>query len=145
MTASLTRTILVLAVLVFTGSATAAGPTFDRSWFSVDGGGDTSTGGSYEVHGVIGQHDASASQALTGGPYALTGGFLAGPTAPLCAGDIADSSGANMPDGVVDVFDLLALLANWGMDGVGADIAAPFDVVDVFDLLDLLATWGSCD
>jgi len=45
-------------------------------------------------------------------------------------------------DGVVDVFDLLDLLANWGTNGAGSDIAEPNDVVDVFDLLALLAAWG---
>jgi len=45
-------------------------------------------------------------------------------------------------NGVVDVFDLLDLLANWGSDGAGADIAEPNDVVNVFDLLALLANWS---
>jgi len=44
-------------------------------------------------------------------------------------------------DGAVDVFDLLALLANWGTDGPGAGLAEPDDLVDVFDLLELLADW----
>jgi len=42
-------------------------------WFKVAGGGGTSTGGTYQISGTIGQHDASGS--LTGGNYALTGGF----------------------------------------------------------------------
>ncbi len=60
-----------------------------------------------------------------------------------CVADIADSDSTD-PDGAVDVFDLLELLANWGTNGAGAAIASPFDVVDVFDLLDLLTAWGSC-
>jgi len=55
---------------------------------------------------------------------------------PLGPADIAE------PFGVIDVFDLLELLANWGADGPGADLAAPTDVVDVFDLLEMLATWS---
>ncbi len=64
---------------------------------------------------------------------------------PLCPADITDSGAKNMPDGAVDVFDLLELLANWATNGPGANIAdPPNDFVDVFDLLDLLAAWGDC-
>jgi hypothetical protein len=45
---------------------------YEISWFSVDGGGGTSTGGLYSVSGTIGQPDAGAA---TGGPYSLLGGF----------------------------------------------------------------------
>jgi len=54
-----------------------------------------------------------------------------------CAADVDDT-------GVVDVEDLLALLAAWGTDGAGSDLAEPFDVVDTSDLLALLAAWGPC-
>jgi len=56
-----------------------------------------------------------------------------------CPADIAED------DSVVDVFDLLELLAGWGSNGAGADLAKPNNVVDVFDLLELLAAWGPCD
>jgi len=42
-------------------------------WYTIDGGGGTSTGGVYAVSGTIGQPDASG--AMTGGNYSLTGGF----------------------------------------------------------------------
>src|SRR5687767_11382039 len=42
-------------------------------WFTIDGGGGTSTGGGYTVSGTIGQPDASVS--MTAGGYSLTGGF----------------------------------------------------------------------
>jgi hypothetical protein len=42
-------------------------------WYTIDGGGGTSTGGTYQVSGTIGQPDASG--AMTGGNYSLTGGF----------------------------------------------------------------------
>ncbi len=48
--------------------------TFSIDWFTIDGGGDTSTGGVYAVSGTIGQPDAGA---MTGGPYSLAGGFWA--------------------------------------------------------------------
>ncbi|HNR71938.1 MAG TPA: hypothetical protein PLV05_12810 [Verrucomicrobiota bacterium] len=43
-------------------------------WFTLDGGGGTSTGGVYAVRGTIGQPDAGPTS-LTGGPYSLSGGF----------------------------------------------------------------------
>ena len=46
-------------------------------------------------------------------------------------------------DGVVDVLDLLALLAAWGNAGGPEDINGD-GIVDVLDLLELLAAWGPC-
>jgi hypothetical protein len=59
---------------------------YSIDWFKVAGGGGTSIGGTYQISGTIGQHDASGS--LTGGDYAVTGGFwaiyaLQTPGAPL--------------------------------------------------------------
>ena len=45
---------------------------FDLSWWTVDGGGGTSTGGGYRLSGTIAQPDAGE---LSGGGYSLTGGF----------------------------------------------------------------------
>ena len=45
---------------------------FSIDWFSIDGGGGTSTGGAYTVSATIGQPDAGT---LSGGSYSLTGGF----------------------------------------------------------------------
>jgi len=55
-----------------------------------------------------------------------------------CPGDLVE-------DGQVDTQDLLELLAAWGTDGSGADLAEPTDLVDTADLLVLLAAWGPCD
>jgi len=46
---------------------------------TIDGGGGTSTGGLYSVSGTIGQPDAGPT--MSGGPYAMTGGFWALPQA----------------------------------------------------------------
>ncbi len=54
---------------------------------------------------------------------------------------LEDVEGAN---NVVDVFDLLALLAAWGTDALPAIIAEPFDDVDETDLVELLEAWGAC-
>ena len=56
--------------------------------------------------------------------------------ASLCVGDLND-------DGVVDVTDLLDVIAEWGALKSPADIN--FDgVVDVTDLLIVVANWGKC-
>jgi len=72
---------------------------------------------------------------------------------PFLFGESEDLNGNGFPDdccpedinqdGTIDTQDLLALLAAWGTDGAGAEIAAPFDVVDTQDLLALLAAWGA--
>jgi len=53
----------------------ASGQSYSIDWYTVAGGGGTSTGGTYAVSGTIGQHDAGGPMA--GGSYSLTGGFWA--------------------------------------------------------------------
>ena len=68
---SLLVTLLVLSTLhlpLFTASA----QSYSIDWFTIDGGGGTSTGGVYAVSGTIGQPDAGT---MSGGNYSLTGGF----------------------------------------------------------------------
>ena len=64
---------LVLALLVT--SALAGVPTFSLDWWTVDGGGGTSSSASYALSGGIGQPEAGV---LTGGGYILGGGFWPG-------------------------------------------------------------------
>ena len=45
---------------------------FTIDWFTIDGGGGTSTGGVYSVSGTIGQPDAGT---MSAGNYSLVGGF----------------------------------------------------------------------
>jgi hypothetical protein len=65
-----------LAALLMLG--TAGAQTYTIDWYSVDGGGGTSSGGNYTVTGTIGQPDAGTS---SGGNYTLTGGFMSVVTA----------------------------------------------------------------
>ncbi|MFO1488782.1 MAG: hypothetical protein U1F65_09915 [Verrucomicrobiota bacterium] len=73
---NLIRLCVVATALAFGISKTSA-QSYSIDWYKIAGGGGTSTGGVYSVSGTIGQHDASANNALTGGSYSLTGGFWA--------------------------------------------------------------------
>ena len=64
---------LSLATLLLLASLTAHAQTYTIDWYKIAGGGGTSTGGTYQVTGTIGQPDASG--ALTGGGYSVTGGY----------------------------------------------------------------------
>jgi len=57
------------------GASTALVTGFDLTWWTVDGGGGTVSGGAYELSGTIGQPDAGV---LSGGGYTLAGGFWSG-------------------------------------------------------------------
>jgi len=71
--------LLPLALLVLLPAlALAQSGGYDLSWWTVDGGGGTSSSGSYVLMGTAGQADAGA---LAGGDYALAGGFWGGAVA----------------------------------------------------------------
>jgi len=80
----------ISAVILGLASGLAAFNTQAQSyaidWFTVDGGGGTSTGSVYSVSGSIGQPDSGV---LTGGDYGIEGGFwsfvslVQSPGAPL--------------------------------------------------------------
>jgi hypothetical protein len=53
-------------------AANALAQNYSIDWFTVDGGGGTSTGGVFSLSGTIGQPDAGH---LGGGDFALDGGF----------------------------------------------------------------------
>ena len=64
------RLLILLLLSLAATSARAQGYSID--WFSIDGGGGTSTGGVFSVSGTIGQPDAGR---MSGGNYTLDGGF----------------------------------------------------------------------
>ena len=120
-------------------SAASSGGGYDLSWYTIDGGGGTSEAGGFSLSGTIGQPDAGT---MSGGGFELAGGFWSGgdvgPSPPCASGDLNC-------DGVVNVFDLLALLENWGTCADTNACPADLDgdgVVNVFDLLLLLENWG---
>ncbi len=66
-TRNLAASLMFLAVAI-----TAHAQSYSIDWFTIDGGGGTSTGGVYSVSGTIGQPDAGA---MNGGNFSVTGGF----------------------------------------------------------------------
>ena len=64
------RLLFLLLLSLAAPSARAQGYSID--WFTIDGGGGTSTGGVFSVSGTIGQPDAGH---MSGGNYTLDGGF----------------------------------------------------------------------
>src|SRR5262245_48273292 len=50
----------------------ACAQPYSIDWYTIDGGGGTSTGGVYTVSGTIGQPDAGR---MSGGTYTVDGGF----------------------------------------------------------------------
>jgi hypothetical protein len=63
---------LAVLVLSFLMPGSAPSQQFAIDWFTIDGGGGTSTGGVYSVSGTIGQPDAGH---MGGGNFTLDGGF----------------------------------------------------------------------
>ena len=94
---------LAILVVAFTLSllASSARGQLAIDWYTIDGGGiTTSTAGSIELGGSIGQHDAGP---MGSGSTVLYGGFWAGELAPPpCPADYNQDGGVDGPD--VDAF-----------------------------------------
>jgi hypothetical protein len=67
------QSIFLIAGLLLTLTLGAAAQQYSIDWYTVDGGGGTSTSAVYSVTGTIGQPDAGTT--MNGGNFALTGGF----------------------------------------------------------------------
>lgn len=110
---------LLIIVLVTTSMV---GADYSISWYTIDGGGGTSSGGPYQLTGTIGQHDAAYSE---GEQYELLGGFW--PGEPTCVVDFEHfarfaqywlESGTGLPsdlyeDGTIDLLDLEKFVEDW--------------------------------
>mgnify|MGYP001174651399 CR=1 FL=1 len=47
-------------------------------------------------------------------------------------------------NGFVNISDLLGLISEWGTDGSGSDVSAPYDIIDISDLLAVISALGTC-
>ena len=111
---------LISFLLFAIGSWTLSSPAFcdyEISWYSIDGGGATSTGGQYSLTGTIGQPDTGQS---SGDNYVLSSGFRPG------------SFGC-----MVNLTDLMMLAEQWL--GAGEGFSADFDGNDRVDFADFAA------
>jgi hypothetical protein len=70
--------LLVLAVALLGAARVSALAGYTLDWWTVDGGGGSSTGGSYTLGGTLGQPEPGLSE---GGAYTLSGGFWGGGSA----------------------------------------------------------------
>jgi hypothetical protein len=74
----------ILATLAIASLVSAQSGQWDLTWFTIDGGGATSSAGDgFVLSGTIGQPDAVS---LSGGVYTLSGGFwsvASGSDAPI--------------------------------------------------------------
>jgi len=66
------KTTKLIILILSLGATLARAQNYSIDWFTIDGGGGTSTGGVYSVSGTIGQPDAGH---MSGGNYTLDGGF----------------------------------------------------------------------
>ena len=65
--------ILISGLVLVLNSHNTHAQSYSIDWYKISGGGGSSTGGTYQLAGTIGQPDASG--AMTGGNFSLTGGF----------------------------------------------------------------------
>jgi hypothetical protein len=116
-----TAVLSIMCILLFSLPAFA---DYDISWHTIDGGGGTSSSGTYIVRGTIGQPDANE---MAGGRYELSGGFW--PGGPLCFVEFEDfarfamywrDSGSGLPAdlyedeyNIVDWLDLGVFVDDW--------------------------------
>ena len=134
------RLLTIAAALLL--PAYAANAQLSISWYTIDGGGGTSTGGSFTLRGTIGQHDAAAP--LSGGSFTLSPGFWPGPAdAPIgCGTADFDGDGDIGTDADIEAFfaclagnccpTCFVLGADFNADGdigTDADIEAFFRVL----------------
>lgn len=94
-------------------------------WYRIAGGGENNmSGGPYSLSGTIGQHDAGK---LSGGVYAVSGGFWSGALPDLdVLGDLNCDGAANVLDinpFVLAILDPVAYAATYpGCNRLNADI-----------------------
>ncbi len=94
------------AVITLAGGLVALAGSYDSSWRTIDSGGAMrTTGGDFGLSGTIGQSDVGA---MTGGSFALVGGFWALPSGSaggcvrdptwICDGDVDGDGQVNPVD-----------------------------------------------
>jgi hypothetical protein len=113
----LNKQVILITLFVLGLIASTSFGQYELSWYTIDGGGDRSSGGPYELVGTIGQPDAAWSK---GGNFELLGGFW--PGGPLCFVD----------------FESYARFAEyWLEEGTGSPADLYEDIDNIINGLDL--------
>ncbi|MBN2560822.1 MAG: hypothetical protein JXQ75_07825 [Phycisphaerae bacterium] len=134
----LSRHLSLLVAPLFLGVAAVLAQDYGIDWHTVDGGGKMwSIGGDYELGGTIGQPDAGV---MTGGTYALTGGFWAVPPC-WCLADINNDGRCNGQDVQAFVDCFLATGTNCACADLATDGVLDMNDVTAF-VADLLSGAG---
>ena len=91
------RPIPVFSIMVFVlAIGVAIAQDYEIDWHTVDGGGQmSSSGGDFELSGTIGQADAGQ---MTGGDFALRGGFWAALECPMVPSDFDADCDVDLED-----------------------------------------------
>ena len=129
----MTRTHATILAVLGLAATRASAQTYTIPWHTIDGGGGTSSGGTFELSGTIGQHDAGGL--MTGGSFSLTGGFWAAGFADPCVGDFNG-------DGGVNTLDVIAFLNAWAANDPAADINGDGSV-NTLDVIAFLNAWAA--
>jgi hypothetical protein len=114
------------------------------NWYTIDGGGGTSTGGNFTLSGTIGQPDAGP--VMAGGNFTLSGGFWAGVGAGTrCPWQIAGCAADYNNDEGIDGDDVIAFFGDWDASDRCADVDLS-DGVDGDDVILFFGLWdaGGC-
>ena len=129
--------ICMVGLAMFAGPLTATAQSFSMDWYTIDGGGGKSSGGTFELNGTIGQPDAGA--VMTGGGFELTGGFgIAQINLQIALGDANDDGVFNNLDIASFVLALTNPVAYQAMfPDVDPDVVLDMNGDEVFDNLDI--------
>lgn len=112
-------------------ATTSSAQTYAIPWHTIDSGGGTSAGGSFELSGTIAQHDAGG--VMSGGRFEMAGGFWAGADGDTCVGDFNN-------DGSVNTIDVVAFLNAWVAGDASADINGD-GTINTIDVVAFLNAW----
>ncbi len=127
------------SLLILTGVVAAMAPQGDPyvvSEFGINLGGGVSSQGDFSMDANVG---GDVKPSMSGGDFTLAGNFSS-QLPPVILPCPADTNG----DTLINVDDLITLLAGWGPNpGHVADFNDDGSV-NVDDLIALLAAWGAC-
>lgn len=111
-------------------------------FYTIDGGGGTSSGGSYTISGTIGQPDASTT-VLSGGSYELRGGFWHAAVPEPCTADWNGNNIVNTSDFVAYLNDFNAVQGGGSFTYNDPDIAPPIGVLNTADFVAYLNAYNT--